>query len=59
MSDIEKRALDILRTIVLNARVIPDPNMSGATDCYAVPLDDIEAARAIAQPVSVSEGAAP
>lgn len=36
-------ALDIL---IANARLIPDPGMAGATDCYAVPMDDIEAARA-------------
>jgi len=28
--------------IRLNAEVIPDPRMDGLTDCYAVPLDDID-----------------
>lgn len=36
------RALDC---IVLNARLVPDPDRNGATDCYAVPLEDIERAR--------------
>lgn len=39
-----ERALDI---IVLNATIQPDARMEGATDCYAVPLDDIESARAL------------
>jgi hypothetical protein len=34
-----------LTNIVANARMVADPTMSGMTDCYAVPLDDIEAAR--------------
>lgn len=37
--------LEVLRIIIANATVIADPRMEGATDCYAVPLDDIEAAR--------------
>lgn len=32
--------LDIIRC---NASVIPDPEMNGLTDCYRVPLDDIDA----------------
>ena len=36
--------LDLLEVIVANAVVVPDPRMQGSTDCYAVPLDDIEAA---------------
>lgn len=34
-----------LSNIVLNARMIPDPSMQGATDIYTVPMDDIDAAR--------------
>ena len=30
-----------LGVIVGNATIIPDPSMQGATDCYAVTLDDI------------------
>lgn len=36
---------DLLEIIVANAVVGPDPKMCGATDCYHVPLDDIDAAR--------------
>lgn len=32
-----------LTCIRLNAKLVPDPAMQGATDCYTVPLDDIEA----------------
>ena len=35
-----------LRIIVANAQIIPDASMGGATDIYAVPLGDIDAARA-------------
>lgn len=35
-----------LENIVANAHTIPDPSMEGATDIAAVPLDDIEQARA-------------
>ena len=38
--------LEALDIIVCNAVLQPDAAMSGATDCYAVPIDDIEAARA-------------
>lgn len=34
-----------LENIVANAVIQPDASMAGTTDCYAVPLDDIEAAR--------------
>lgn len=37
--------VELLAVIVANAVLIPDPRMAGATDCYAVPLDDIEAAK--------------
>ena len=33
---------DALNIIVLNARMIPDPSMDGNTDCYGIPLLDIE-----------------
>jgi hypothetical protein len=35
----------LLENIVINAEVQPDVRMNGATDVYAVPLDDIEQAR--------------
>lgn len=38
-------AKELLGMIVMNAVVGPDVTMSGATDCYHVPLDDIDAAR--------------
>ena len=38
------RLRDLVDTIILNARLIPDPAMGGAADIYAVPVDDIEAA---------------
>jgi hypothetical protein len=37
----------VLSCIVLNAVLIPDPQMRGMTDAYAVPLDDITAAYAL------------
>ena len=37
----------ILDIIINNAVLQPDARMSGSTDCYAVPLDDIETARDI------------
>lgn len=41
------KAVDVLRIITMNATVISDPGMDGHTDIYAIPLDDIEAAREI------------
>lgn len=41
----KNKAEELLRIIVLNAELIPDPRMQGATDCYRVPCDDIEDAR--------------
>lgn len=38
---------ELLAVILANAEVIPDPRMGGATECYAVPLDDIEGIRAL------------
>ena len=38
-------ARELLEIIVANAVMGPDPKMCGATDCYHVPLDDIDAAR--------------
>jgi hypothetical protein len=43
-----------LEVIVANAEIIPDPHMSGATDIYAVPLDDIDTARAAISATSPS-----
>lgn len=39
--------LEALFNILASARLIPDPAMNGATDCYGVALDDIEAIRAV------------
>lgn len=39
--------LAALSCIVLNARLQPDAHMAGTTDCYAIPTDDIKAARAV------------
>jgi hypothetical protein len=36
---------ELLTNIVMNAVIQPDASMGGQADCYAVPLDDIEAAR--------------
>ena len=38
-------ARGMLRIIVNNAKIGPDAAMDGATDCYHVPSDDIDAAR--------------
>lgn len=38
--------LEALETIVANAEIQPDAKMSGLTDVYAVPTDDIDDARA-------------
>lgn len=38
---------EALSIIVANAVLIPDPQMKGFTDTFAVPLDDIESARAV------------
>ena len=43
-----------LEVIVANAEIIPDPHMSGATDIYAVPLDDIDTARAALAAISAT-----
>lgn len=39
--------VDALDIITLNAIATPDPCMGGATDIYAVPIDDIDTARAL------------
>jgi hypothetical protein len=39
---IDSALVDMLRIIVANAVKQPDASMGGATDCYAVPLGDIE-----------------
>jgi len=41
--------LEVLQTIVANATLAPDPRMNNSTDCYLVPLDDIETARAVVE----------
>jgi hypothetical protein len=42
---------DCINTLLTNAEVIPDPRMDNATDCYAVPLDDIEDLKRAAVPL--------
>lgn len=46
-SPTREELLSALTCVVLNAAMQPDASMGGLTDCYAVPFDDIEAARAI------------
>ena len=36
-----------LQIVCANASLMPDPKMQGTTDCYGVPLDDIDEARAL------------
>lgn len=36
---------DLVQVMLTNAEVGPDPRMGGATDCYLVPLDDIDTLR--------------
>lgn len=31
-----------IRNVLKNMRIVPDPGNQGLTDCYLVPLDDIE-----------------
>lgn len=45
--------LAALEVLLVNADVGPDPRMDGMTDCYLVPLDDIDAAR---QAIAAAEG---
>jgi hypothetical protein len=50
IKDLEERCVElenILSIISLNATIIPDPAMKETTDIYSVPIDDIEAARAL------------
>lgn len=42
LSEKYESAREMLGVIVLNAKVQPDISMGSMTDCYAVPLDDIE-----------------
>ena len=37
--------LELLQNVALNTKLIPDPDMEGATDCYKVPCDDVDAIR--------------
>lgn len=41
---------EAIRIIIGNAKMIPDPNMGGSTDCFSVPLDDINEARSLLRP---------
>lgn len=34
-------AVEAAGIVVANSKMIPDPDMKGATDCYSVPLDDV------------------
>lgn len=43
--EIIRGLVDIISTITLNAEVIADPRMNNTTECYAVPLDDIDKGR--------------
>jgi hypothetical protein len=43
----EENVLEVLRNIVMNAKIGPDTAMNGETDCYHIPIDDVEAAKKI------------
>lgn len=47
MSEEDEGLFEAASTLVTNAVLIPDPRMDGATDCYAVTLDDYDALRAV------------
>lgn len=48
---VERNELRELASILItNAEMIPDPRREGATDCYAVTLDDLEALEAALGP---------
>lgn len=41
---------DAAQNIILNAEKVPDPRSDGATDCYLIPLEDLEALKNILMP---------
>jgi hypothetical protein len=46
-NDMEEKILEVLLNIVMNAQIGPDIATCGETDCYHVPIDDVEAAKKI------------
>ena len=42
-----ERLREVLTLICLNASIQPDAAMDGTTDCYAVPMDDIQNGHAV------------
>ena len=51
-----EKLCEALACICLNAKLQPDAAMDGATDCYAVPLDDIQNGRAVLKYTQRREG---
>lgn len=49
-SEYEKELYEILHIIVSNAKLIPDQDTNGLTDCYSVPMEDIECAMNLLKP---------
>ena len=46
-ADKVQAVLEFVDIMLGNAEIVPDPRMGGSTDCYLVPLDDIESLRAL------------
>ncbi len=53
MTKPERALLDAISTLYTNASLIPDPQMSGAADCYRVTLDDMDALLAATYEINV------
>lgn len=50
-----ERLKELIGIVVGNAIIGPDANMSGTTDCYHVPLDDIEMLKAETEGLRMGE----
>lgn len=55
MTEREEKLFDTLDTIVMNAELVSDFAMGDLTDTYQVPLDDIEAAKALLKEIQQEE----
>lgn len=55
MTEREEKLFDTLSTIVMNAELVSDFAMGDLTDTYQVPLDDIEAAKALLKEIRQEE----
>lgn len=49
---INQNIVDAAHIAVLNADLKPDPRMNGTTDCYLVPIDDIERLRDLLESIN-------